>query len=182
MPETPEEARLAVICEEMRKEIQWQGAEFDQIDAKMGVALGFVLISAGQLLASLSARLPDGASFLGVLANSTPMHVSLSAYLIGLLMALCFGIMSRWPRPFRGSFYCHSDDLKDEDLARIDRKLPTRLDALLSFEGHYRRCLEKNREVLYTKDRAARFAYAGVTLCLLALGVVIGLLLMPHLR
>ncbi len=166
--QNPEVERLTILCDELRREIKWQGAEFDQIDAKMGVALGFVLLSAGQLLSSLGARLPDGSSFLGLLAQSKWMHLLLWVYVFGLMLSVLFGSMSRWPSRFRGSFYCDS----------YDGTFPSKMEALVSFEDHYRDCLRKNKEVLSWKDFTAKFAYAGVGVCLLALALLIAMLLL----
>ena len=88
---------------ELREEIKWQGDEFNQIDSKIGIVLGFILIFAGQLLTLFTTKRADIAVFLSALTQVPHIYLWLYIFVACIGAALVFGVLSRWPRDFRGS-------------------------------------------------------------------------------
>jgi len=99
---------------ELHEEIKWQGDEFNQIDSKTGITLGFVLIFAGQLLTLFTAKRADIAPFLAALNHFPWVGYSiLYGFIIVIASALACGVRSRWPQNFRGSAINPSNTEKD---------------------------------------------------------------------
>jgi hypothetical protein len=96
-------ATPATTIAELREEIKWQGDEFNQIDSKVGIVLGFILIFAGQLLTLFTTKRADIAVFLSALSQVPHIYVWLYIFVASIGAALVSGVWSRWPRDFRGS-------------------------------------------------------------------------------
>jgi hypothetical protein len=150
-----EREQCELLLKLTKDEIASQANTFDQIDNKTGVALGFTFVAVGQVLASVFRMATDQSHF-----QSRHPHLVAALFLIAngsVLLAIVFGIRSRWPKAFLHSLVWDEDDYSC-DHPKLLNKTFNALKALTV----------ENEKALTDKGKWAKWTYRFVALALLA--------------
>jgi hypothetical protein len=137
----------------LKEEVEAQANTFDQIDSTTGVALGFMFVAAGQVLAAVFLLATDQSHYIvrhPCFSNCVFVFANASA-----LLAVIFGVAARWPRDFT-----HGVDFEKINCNSL-------LETLEAVIGGYREITQDNQNIIDNKHKWARPTYLCVGLSLI---------------
>ncbi|HEY1965624.1 MAG TPA: hypothetical protein VGG59_11865 [Acidobacteriaceae bacterium] len=147
------ESLLKLKLTALKEEVAAQANTFDQIDSKTGVALGFMFVAAGQVLAAVfllatnqshyTVRHPCFSNCVFVFANASA------------LLAVLFGVAARWPRSFT-----HGVDFENINCNSL-------METLEDLVTQYQDITQDNQDTNDIKHKWARPTYLCVGLSLI---------------
>jgi predicted PurR-regulated permease PerM len=165
--QTPNHATLKLLAELSIAEIEEQSRDVEHFDRKLGLLVGFALISVAQIVTALFSATTQHS-----LSSVSHPHVVLVVVVVGLgsvLVAVFAGLFGMFPRTFEE--YSIADQLDD-----YARPIPQVYEQFLK---DMKAAIDRNDNVTKEKARLAEIAFRGVVVGLSAYVIAAILVFLP---